>query len=164
MRLPKAFYRMKKNTTLIRWVIVAGLLGAVVAFFALGRQHQFTLNALKARQHALDGYRQAHPWATGGAFFLLYVAFSELSLPAATLLNLAAGAVFGLLEGSVLVSFASSIGTALSFPASRFDLRDSLQQRFSKRLAAINSKLPYAILPIVARHAGIAIRHEVSRD
>ncbi len=129
---------MKKNTTLIRWVIVIGLLGAVVAFFALGWQHQFTLDALKARQHALDGYRQAHPWATAGGFFLLYVLFAALSLPAATLLTLAAGAVFGLLEGSVLVSFASSIGATLSFLASRFVLRDTVQQRFGKRLAAIN--------------------------
>jgi len=129
---------MKKNATLIRWVIVIGLLGAVVAFFALGWQHQFTLDALKARQQALDGYRQAHPWAMGGGFFLVYVLFAALSLPAATLLTLAAGAVFGLLEGTVLVSFASSIGATLAFLASRFVLRDTVQQRFGKRLATIN--------------------------
>ncbi|MHB1273103.1 MAG: FAD-dependent oxidoreductase [Rhodanobacter sp.] len=129
---------MKNKTTLIRWLIVIGLLGAVAAFFALGLQHQFTLDALKARQHALDGFRQAHPWLLAGAFFLIYVAFAALSLPAATLLTLAAGAVFGLLEGMLLVSFASSIGATLSFLASRFVFRDTVHQRFGKRLQAID--------------------------
>jgi len=129
---------MKNKTTLIRWLIVIGVLGAVVAFFALGLQHQFTLDALKARQHALEGFRQAHPWLLAGAFFLIYVVFTALSLPAATLLTLAAGAVFGLLEGMLLVSFASSIGATLAFLASRFVFRDAVQQRFGKRLQAID--------------------------
>ncbi len=128
---------MKNRTTAIRWLIVIGLLGAVVAFFALGWQHQFTLDALKTRQHALDVYRQAHPWLLGVGYFLVYVAFAALSLPAATLLTLAGGALFGLLEGTLLVSFASSVGATLAFLASRFVLRDTVQQRFGKRLHAL---------------------------
>ena len=129
---------MKNSTTIIRWLIVIGLLGAVVAFFALGWQHQFTLDALKARQQGLDVYRQAHPWLLGVGFFLVYVAFTALSLPAATLLTLAGGALFGLLEGTLLVSFASSLGATLAFLASRFVFRDTVQQRFGKRLRAVN--------------------------
>ncbi len=127
-----------KKFTLVRWLVVIALLAAVVTFFALGLQHQFSLDALKARQHDLDAYRQAHPVMLAGGFFLIYVAFTALSLPAATLLTLAAGAVFGLLEGVVLVSFASSLGASLAFLASRFVLRDTVQQRFGKRLVTIN--------------------------
>lgn len=127
-----------KKLTLVRWLVVIALLAAVVTFFALGLQHQFSLDALKARQHDLDAYRQAHPVMLAGGFFLIYVAFTALSLPAATLLTLAAGAVFGLLEGIVLVSFASSLGASLAFLASRFVLRDTVQQRFGKRLVTIN--------------------------
>ena len=129
---------MKKNSTFIRWLIVLALLGGVVAFFAFGLQHEFTLEALKARRAALDSYRQAHPLLLAGGFFLAYVAVTALSLPAATLLTLTAGAVFGLLEGTVLVSFASSIGATLAFLASRFVLRDTVQERFGKRLSTIN--------------------------
>ncbi len=129
---------MKKGTTLLRGLIVMALLGAVVAFFAMGWQHRFTLEALKASQQALDGYRQAHPWRLAGGFFALYVMVTALSLPAATLLTLAGGAVFGLLEGTLLVSFASSVGATLAFLASRFVLRDAVQQRFGKRLKVIN--------------------------
>ena len=129
---------MKNKHTLVRWLIVVVLLGGVVAFFAFGLQHQFSLEALKARQHDLDAFRQAQPVWLAAGFFLMYVAVTALSLPAATLLTLGAGAVFGLLEGTVLVSFASSIGATLSFLASRFVFRDTVQQRFGKRLRAIN--------------------------
>lgn len=129
---------MKKTTALIRWLIVVVLLGAVVAFFAFGLRHQLSLEVLKARQHDLEAYRQANPFLLAGGFFVAYVAVAALSLPAATLLTLAAGAVFGLLEGTVLVSFASSIGATLALLASRFVLRDAVQQRFGKRLTAIN--------------------------
>ena len=129
---------MTNKLTLVRWLIVLALLGAVVAFFALGLQHQLSLEALRARQHDLDAFRHAHPVWLAAGFFLVYVAFTALSLPAATLLTLAAGAVFGLIEGTVLVSFASSIGATLAFLASRFVLRDTVQQRFGTRLTAIN--------------------------
>ncbi len=129
---------MKDKHTLIRWLIVVALLGAVVAFFVFGLQHQFSLDALKARQHDLDAWRQAHPILLAGGFLIAYVAVTALSLPVAVLLTLAAGAVFGLLEGTVLVSFASSIGATLAFLASRFVLRDTVQQRFGKRLRVVN--------------------------
>ncbi|MEO7052629.1 MAG: TVP38/TMEM64 family protein, partial [Rhodanobacter sp.] len=129
---------MKSKLTLVRWLIVVALLGAVVAFFALGLQHQLSLAVLKARQHDLGAFRQAHPILLAAGFFVVYVAFTALSLPAATLLTLGAGAVFGLLEGAVLVSFASSIGATLAFLASRFVLRDAVQRRFAKRLSTIN--------------------------
>lgn len=129
---------MKSRLTLVRWLIIIALLGAVLAFFALGLQHQLSLEALKARQQDLNAFRQAHPVWLAAGFFLMYVACTALSLPAATLLTLGAGALFGLLEGTVLVSFASSIGATLAFLASRFVLRDMVQQRFGKRLATIN--------------------------
>ncbi|HEV7123382.1 MAG TPA: FAD-dependent oxidoreductase [Rhodanobacter sp.] len=129
---------MKSRLTLVRWLIIIALLGAVLTFFALGLQHQLSLEALKASQQDLDAFRQAHPAWLAAGFFLVYVACAALSLPAATLLTLGAGAVFGVFEGTMLVSFASSIGATLAFLASRFVLRDMVQQRFAKRLSTIN--------------------------
>ncbi len=62
-----------------------------------------------------------------------------LSLPGAALMTLVAGAVFGLLWGTVIVSFASSLGATLAFLASRFLLRDAIQGRFGDKLRAINA-------------------------
>ena len=130
---------MKRHPATIRLLIAFGLLGAIGLFFALGGQHWLTLDALKSSQIQLDHYHLAHPWLLASGFFLAYVAVTALSLPAATALTLAGGAVFGLLEGTLLVSFASSIGATLAFLSSRFVLRDFVQQRYGKRLAAINT-------------------------
>jgi pyruvate/2-oxoglutarate dehydrogenase complex dihydrolipoamide dehydrogenase (E3) component/uncharacterized membrane protein YdjX (TVP38/TMEM64 family) len=73
-----------------------------------------------------------------GAFFVVYVAATALSLPGALILTLAGGALFGLVAGTVIVSFASSIGATLAFLASRYLLRDSVQARFGARLAEID--------------------------
>ncbi|MEO7073338.1 MAG: FAD-dependent oxidoreductase [Rhodanobacter sp.] len=129
---------MKSATLLVRWLITLALIGAVIAFFALGWQHQFTLAALQAHQQGLADYGQAHPWLLAAGFFFAYVAVTALSLPLATLLTLAAGAVFGLFEGTLLVSFASAIGATLAMLASRYVLRETVQDRFGKRLAAVN--------------------------
>ncbi|MEO8747105.1 MAG: hypothetical protein ABI379_05575 [Rhodanobacter sp.] len=68
---------MKNRYTPIRWLVVIALLGAVVAFFALGLQHQVNLEALKARQHDLEAFRLAHAlWLTTG-LFLAYVAVTK---------------------------------------------------------------------------------------
>lgn len=127
---------MKIGPQWIRWLIVAGVLAAVAAFFALGLQHEVSLEALKARQHALAGYRQSHPLALAALFGLVYVAATALSLPVATVMTLAAGAIFGLLEGTVLVSFAASIGATLAFLASRFVFGGAVQRTSGNACAA----------------------------
>ncbi len=129
---------MTNRTVLIRGFVVLGVLGAIIAFFAFGLEHQLSLDALKARQDDLDGYREAHPITFAFEFFVIYVAVAALSLPAAALLSAAGGALFGLLEGTLLVSFASSIGATLAFLASRYVFRDAVQGRFGNRLRGIN--------------------------
>ena len=71
-------------------------------------------------------------------FFAVYVGVAALALPGAALLTLAAGAIFGLLWGVVIVSFASSIGATLSFLLSRFVLRDWVRQRYASRVQAVD--------------------------
>ena len=77
----------------------------------------------------------------------VYVAVTALSLPGATILTLAAGALFGLVAGTLLVSFASSIGATLAFLAARYVLRDSVQRRFGARLAADRRRARAATAP-----------------
>lgn len=72
-----------------RSLTVVGLLATVAIFLGFELQHQLSFEALKARQHALDGYQQNHPLPTAAAFFLTYVTVAALSLPFATVLTLA---------------------------------------------------------------------------
>jgi uncharacterized membrane protein YdjX (TVP38/TMEM64 family) len=59
-------------------------------------------------------------------------------LPGATILTLAGGAIFGLLWGTVIVSFASTIGASLAFLSARFLFRDTVQAKFGEQLKTIN--------------------------
>ncbi|MBI3042313.1 MAG: FAD-dependent oxidoreductase [Betaproteobacteria bacterium] len=121
-----------------RLALVAALVVLIAAFFAAGGHRYLTFEGIKAQQAAIEAYYQAHPWRTALGYFLAYVAVTGLSLPGAAVMTLAGGAVFGLLWGTVIVSFASSIGATLAFLASRFVLRDWVQSRFSRNLRALN--------------------------
>ena len=122
-----------------QWLVLAIVALAIGAFFVLPVQQTLSLAYLKSRQAALDDYFHAHPLATGAAFFAAYVAVTGLSLPGAAVMTLAAGAIFGLLWGTIVVSFASTIGATLAFLVARFLLRDFVQGRFRERLRAINA-------------------------
>ncbi len=123
------------RTRLLVAIVVAV---AVAGFFAAGGHRYFTFENVKAQQAALQSWRDSHPLGTALAFFAVYVAVTGLSLPGATLLTLAAGAVFGLLWGTLIVSFASSLGASVALLASRFVLRDWVRRRFGERLKPVD--------------------------
>ena len=109
---------------------------AVYFYFDLGRF--FSLDYIKQRQQEFAALYADNPLLLIGGFFVVYVAVTALSLPGAAIMTLAGGAIFGLLAGTLIVSFASSIGATLAFLVSRYVLRDSVQSRFASRLTEIN--------------------------
>ncbi|MEF8736005.1 MAG: FAD-dependent oxidoreductase [Candidatus Accumulibacter necessarius] len=121
-----------------KWLLVLALASVVGLYLALDLGQYLNLQTLKAQQQAIEAYRTNNPGLSVALYFSAYVIMAALSLPGAALLTLAGGAVFGLLWGVVIVSFASSIGATLAFLISRFLLRDWVQQRFGQRLQAID--------------------------
>jgi pyruvate/2-oxoglutarate dehydrogenase complex dihydrolipoamide dehydrogenase (E3) component/uncharacterized membrane protein YdjX (TVP38/TMEM64 family) len=122
-----------------RLTLVVVIVALVAAFFAFGLDHYFTLESFRGQQVEIDSYVRAHPLQSAAIYFAIYVAVTGLSLPGAAVMTLAGGAVFGLLWGTVIVSFASSIGATVAFLASRFLLRDWVQAKFGDKLKPINS-------------------------
>jgi len=121
-----------------RILLLVTVAALVVAYFATDVGRFLSLDVIRAQQAALEGRVAAAPLTTGAAFMLVYVAVTALSIPGAAVLTLAAGAIFGLGWGLLLVSFASSIGATLAFLTSRFLLRDGIQAKFGDKLAAVN--------------------------
>lgn len=111
----------------------------VGVFFAFGLGQFFSLDYVKSQQAAIDAYRTAQPVLVAGIFFAVYVAVTALSLPGAVIMTLAAGAIFGVLWGVVMVSFASTLGATLAFLAARFALRDWVQGHFGDKLKTMNA-------------------------
>lgn len=121
-----------------RAFILAAVVVAVALFFITGLHERLTLQGIQASLGQLTALREASPVQTAMLFMAAYIAATALSLPGASILTLAAGALFGLVWGTVIVSFASSIGALLAFLVSRYLLRDMVQQRFGQRLQALN--------------------------
>ena len=118
------------------WVLTL-LAAAFVAYFAFDLGQYLTLAAIKARHAELTQLHAAQPWLAAAAYFVVYVVVTGASLPGAALLTLLGGAIFGLWWGTLIVSFASTIGATLAFIAARFLLRDWVTARFGERLRAI---------------------------
>ena len=110
----------------------------IAAFFVLDLQQYLSFEYLKSAQGGLLDWRGDHPVLAAALFFLAYVLVTALSLPGAAIMTLAGGAIFGLWLGVLLVSFASTRGASCAFIASRYLFRDSVQQKFGDKLAAIN--------------------------
>ncbi len=125
---------MKKN----RLALIAAIAALIAAFFAFGLERYFTLEFFRSQQAAIDAYVKATPLRAAAIYFAIYVAVTGLSLPGAAVMTLVGGAIFGLLWGTVIVSFASTLGATLAFLASRFLLRDWVQEKFGDKLKPIN--------------------------
>lgn len=124
---------MKRKLAL---VILAAL--AMVAFFYFDLGRFLTLEYLKASQEHFQRLYQEHRLGVIGTYLLIYITVTALSLPGAVVMTLAGGALFGLLVGTVVISFASTIGATLACLAARFLLRDWVQNRFSGKLEVID--------------------------
>lgn len=119
-------------------LLLAVIVAAILAFFYYDLGSQLTLENLKAQQDAIDAQYRANPLLIIGGFFLIYVAVTALSIPGAAVMTLAAGALFGVVVGTIVVSFASTIGATIAFLTSRYLLGDWVENKFGQRLKNIN--------------------------
>ena len=122
-------------------ILVLVLLGAIVAYFVFDLGQILSLENFKASQADIVAAKDANPVLYISGFFLLYVAVTGLSIPGAAIMTLIAGALFGVLIGTIIVSFASTMGATLAFLSARFVLRDWVQGKFGERLRAIDEGL-----------------------
>ena len=128
--------RRRQLGRLLLVVVLAAIIGG---FFALGLQDSVNLDALQANRARLQAWTDAHPVVAPVGYGLAYAAVAALTLPINIPLSLGAGALFGLAEGTVVVSFASACGATLSFLSSRFLFRDIVQRRFAGRLRDVEA-------------------------
>ena len=100
---------MKKIIILI---VIAALLACV---FIFDLHHYFDFAFIKSKQQAISDYYQTNPLLSIIIFFVTYILVTSFSIPGASILSLLAGAIFGLLLGSVLVIFGATIGATSLF-------------------------------------------------
>src|SRR5208282_5595993 len=118
--------------------VVTVLVGLVVIFKVLGLGQYLTLSYVKASQEKFAALYADHRLPVIAAYMAIYILVTSLSLPGAAIMTLAGGALFGLFTGSIIVSFASTIGATLACFVSRSVLRDWVQNKFNDKLKTIN--------------------------
>jgi pyruvate/2-oxoglutarate dehydrogenase complex dihydrolipoamide dehydrogenase (E3) component/uncharacterized membrane protein YdjX (TVP38/TMEM64 family) len=128
---------MKLSRILIVLVFIVG----AFCFFWFDLGEYLTLENIQSKSGALRDQVQAHPWWAGTVFFTVYAGLTVLSFPGTVVLTILAGALFGLVSGTMLVSFASNVGALIAMLISRFLLRDWVQRRFAKQITGINRGL-----------------------
>lgn len=119
-------------------LILLGISALVFAFFNFGGSQYLTLDYLKSSQQTFGAFYAENAAMTIAAYMGIYIVVTALSLPGATILTLAGGALFGVVTGTVVVSFASTIGASCAFIVARFLLRDTVQAKFGEKLQVFN--------------------------
>lgn len=111
-------------------------LAAACLFSPLG--DWLTIDKLKDSRLLLQQLVEARPvlWAAG--FFLFCAVATAACFPAAPLLGMTGGALFGLWPGLLLVLAASSLGSTIAFLDSRYVLRGWVERKFARRIEAID--------------------------
>ena len=117
-------------------LVVIAILIACVFIFDLHQYLDFSY--IKSKQQAISDYYQANPLQSILLFFVIYILVTGFSIPGASILSLLAGAIFGLLLGSVLVIFGATIGATIAFWLARYLLGNSIQEKYADKLKTIN--------------------------
>lgn len=126
---------MKITPILLGLLVIAWLF----AYFTLDLGQYFTLAYFRSHHAAIHAQYVEDPWYAALVFSLIYVPVAATSLPGGALMTLAAGAFFGALWGTVVISIASTIAATITFLGSRFLFRDLIQGKFADSLRSINS-------------------------
>ena len=104
-------------------------------------QEIFNLDKFKEHLTFLKTWVNEEIYISRISFFTLYVIFSGLSFPfIPSILTIAAGALFGVIEGVIIVSFASTFGACICFLLSRYLLKDFINNKFKKTKVIIDNK------------------------
>ncbi len=120
-------------------IAIIGLFLIVIALFlSLDLAQYLNLAYVKSQQDAINLYYAQNPIRTGAIFFISYILVTAVSLPGAGIMTLAAGAIFGVIWGTVLVSFGSVLGATIAFLIARYLFHDYVQSKFKKYLEPIN--------------------------
>lgn len=127
--------KVKKVLILLVFAAVAGV------FYYLDLGKVLTLESLKANRVRLEDLRAAHAFLFAAAFILVYIVQTAFSLPGAAILSLASGAIFGVLQGTLVVLSGATVGAVLAFLVSRTLLRDWVVKKFGGRMEGIDRGL-----------------------
>jgi uncharacterized membrane protein YdjX (TVP38/TMEM64 family) len=125
----------------MRKILFLLLATLVISLLVLLPPGTLSLATLQKYHAQLSLWHAERPLQVMGAFFIGYFLISALSIPGTRIMTLMGGALFGLIEGTVLVATAAASGATVAMLLSRYLLHDWVQRRFAARMAKINESI-----------------------
>ena len=122
-----------------RLVLALTIIALIGAIFWLDFDQYLTLEFFRGQHESIESYVDNNLTIAVAIYFLIYVSVTALNIPGAAVMTLVAGAIFGILVGVIVVSFASTLGATLAFLLSRFLLRDYIENRFRQVVVRLNA-------------------------
>ncbi len=129
----------KKGQSAQKMLVAGVILLLIILFYQFDLAQYFSLEYIKASQERFALAYQNHPWLVIAAYMGIYIVMAALSLPGAAVLTLLGGALFGMVTGTIAVSFASTVGATLACAVARFILRDWVQHKIGEKLEVIHT-------------------------
>lgn len=130
---------MKLNRSKI--ILIGSITFLFFVFFYFDLARYMSLEYVRSNKDLLNSFYESRPLLTFFGYFAIYVAAAALAFPGVVILTLFSGFLFGVFKGTLLVSFASTIGATCSFLITRFLFKEALSKKFGRRLKKINSHL-----------------------
>ncbi|MCV0395728.1 MAG: VTT domain-containing protein [Rhizobiaceae bacterium] len=122
----------------LRYLPIAVVAAGLALGYAMGWHRFLTLDYLVESRETLTAARLEHPVLSAAAFFAAYVAAVAFSFPAASVLTIFGGFLFGWLAAGIMVAFAATLGATILFLAARSACGDALKSRAGSKLARIS--------------------------
>ena len=135
---PESAAEAPRPATWRRFLPLAVIAAGLAAAYAAGVQDYLSLSVLAEQREALKDFVADHAIASALGYFVLYALAVAFAFPAASVLTIFAGFVFGWFLGGTLTVFAATTGAAAIFLATRSAFGDVLRKRagpFAAKLA-----------------------------
>lgn len=127
------------NKNYIKILIVLIFLTSFLSILIFDLDQLLSFENIKKSQNSLQSLINENYLFYYVVFFIVYIVVTTFALPFAAIKTIIAGALFGLIPGVLLTSFASSIGSTLCFLMSRFVLRNYVENKYKKYVEKVNS-------------------------
>lgn len=127
------------NKTVKKILIVLAIVLVLICVKAFNLQQYLTLDYLRQSKDTLTQLYNTYGTIILFSYMAIYVLVAALSIPGATIMTLAGGAIFGRILGTFAVSIASTTGATVACIIARYLLRDWVEKRFGDKLKTLNN-------------------------
>ncbi|KPB00603.1 TVP38/TMEM64 family protein [Ahrensia marina] len=117
-----------------RYLPVAIILGGLGIGYAYGLNDYFSLSFLAEQREALSAYVEANFAISLLSFGALYAVATAFSFPAASILTIFGGFLFGWLVGGIVVAVSATLGATALFLAAKTAFGDFLKEKVGGRV------------------------------